>query len=130
MKKYLFVVFCALFLVVLTGCGKKADITCTGEMEEGGIKAKATYYAYLTDNKVSRVDVEMSFDDDATAKTTCQTMELVKTMAGDEAKDMVVKCSGKTVTIENFPAEDEEDMIGVSKEEFIKAAEQQSLTCK
>ena len=51
-------------------------------------------------------------------------------MAGDEAKDMVVKCSGKTVTIENFPAEEDDDMIGVTKEEFIKAAEQQSLTCK
>ena len=76
MKKYLFVVFCALFLVVLTGCGSKsADITCTGEISEGGINAKATYYAYLTDNKVSRVDMEMSFDDESTAKTTCQTME-------------------------------------------------------
>ena len=128
MKKYLLLLVVGLFL--LAGCGKKADITCTGEMEEGGIKAKATYYAYLKDDKVNRVDMEMEIDDENTAKQTCQTMELLKTMSGDEAKDMVVKCSGKTVTIENFPADENDGMIGVSKEEFIKAAEGQSLTCK
>ncbi len=129
MKKYFLIAGVALLL--LTGCGgKKADITCTGEMDEGGVKAKATYYAYLTDNKVSRVDVEMTMEDDTTAKTVCQTMELFKTMYGDQAKDMNVKCSGKTVTIENYPAEDQDDMIGATKEDFIKAAEGQSLTCK
>ena len=35
-----------------------------------------------------------------------------------------------TTNIENYPAEDEDDMIGATKEDFIKAAEGQSLTCK
>ncbi|MBP5684284.1 MAG: hypothetical protein J6X02_03410 [Bacilli bacterium] len=131
MKKYLLIGIVGLLL--FTGCGsKKGDIVCTGEMNEGGEKAKTTFYGYLKDDKITRVDVDMSFDKEETAKAICSTLELTKTYAGDLAKDMNVKCSGKTVSIENFPdeGEGEDRLIGTSKEAFIKGMEAEGMSCK
>ena len=131
MKKYLLIGVVALLL--FTGCGSKnADIVCSGKMTEGNETVEAKYYGYLKDGKVSRIDVEMTFDKEDTAKQTCQMLELVKSMAPEEAKDMKVSCSGKTITVENFPdnSTGEDKMVGATKEEFIKSAEKEGLTCK
>ncbi len=128
MKKFL--VIGVVGLLFLTGCGSKnADIVCEGEINESGLNAKATYYAYLKDGKVSRVDVDMTLDDADKAKQTCSMFELVKSMGGDETKDLNIKCSGKTISIENYPTDSEEGMTG-TKEEFIAAAEKEGLKCK
>ena len=71
----------------------------------------------------------MTMDDADKTKQMCSMFELVKSMGGDETKDLNVKCSGKTISIENFPTDSEEGMSG-TKEEFVAAAEKEGLKCK
>ena len=132
MKKYLLVGVIGLLL--FTGCGKSknADIVCSGKMTEEGQTVEAKYYGYLTDGKISRIDAELTFDKEETAKQMCQMYELVKQMAPEETKDMKITCDGKTMTVENFPddGEGDEKIIGATKEEFVKMAEKEGMTCK
>ena len=118
-------------VLLLTGCGSSigsgADVKCSGKMTEDGVSAEATYYAYLKDGKVSKVDIEMTFDDSKYADQVCQVYELAKTLAPEEAGDMKINCSGKTVTIEGMKDDDFENL---TKEQFISKAEAQGLSCK
>ena len=92
MKKYLLIGVVGLLL--LTGCGgKKADITCTASLDQAGIKMDGTYYAYLTDGKVSKVEMEIKFEDEATAKEADSRPEVEEAVKNGSALDH--KVNGK-----------------------------------
>lgn len=120
MKKYLLVGVVGLLL--LTGCGgKKADIVCTASLDQAGIKMDGTYYGYLTDGKVSKVEMEIKFEDEATAKLMCSALQQ------ENEEGTTVKCDGKTITA---VAEKGGEFAGKTKEEFVKAVEATGMKCK
>ena len=128
MKKYLFVVFFAL-LVVLVGCGNKNQVKCTGEMNEGGLNIKAEVIADLDgDNKVKDATVVYDLGDETTATTYCSFFKLME----DSSKGISISCSGSKITIKGYAQMDdgEEKLAGTTKDDFVKAMEAEGLTCK
>ena len=132
MKKYLLVVFCALVALVVSGCGgNKNQVTCTGTMTDSGMNIKAELVADFDDNdKLTDATVVYDLGDSDTAKQWCSLFQLM----GDESKGIKVSCSGSKITITGYAkmdVEDEEDtMVGKTKEEFKKAMEAEKFTCK
>ena len=130
MKKYLLVVLCALLLVVVTGCGSKNTVVCSGKIE--GYEAELT--AEFDDNdKLTTVTAVEDVGSKEAADQMCALSSLF------EAQGVTVSCSGSKVTIKGFEkmtdSEDEDDvkMVGLTKEEFKKAMEEESegqVTCK
>ena len=132
MKKHLLVVFCALLLVVVTGCGNKNQMKCTGTMNEGGVEIKAELIAEFDDNdKLSDATIIEDLGSKETADQYCGLFKLMN----DADKGIEVSCSGSKVTIKGYAKiDDEEDsMIGKTREEFKKVIEEESegkITCK
>ena len=129
MKKYLLIVFCALLLVAVTGCGKK-QIKCTNSTTESGVEINAEVIADLDDSdKVTDATVIYGFSDSSIVDQYCSIFK----MAEDEEKGISVDCSGSKITIKGMASldDDEEDnVIGQSKDEFVKSAEEEGFTCK
>ncbi len=131
MKKYFLVVFCALLLFVVTGCGNKNQVKCTGSFSEGGMSMDAEIIADLDDNdKVTDVTAIMDLKDKDTATQFCSLYK----MFADEEKGIEISCSGSKITIKGYSkleAEtEEEDIVGKTKDEFIKAMQEEKFTCK
>ena len=134
MKKYFLFVFCALLLVAITGCGNKNEVKCTGTMTEGGTEIKAELIAeFDKDDKL----VDATIIEDVGSKETADQACSFYKMFIDADKGIDVSCSGSKITIKGYAKladEDEEDgMIGKTKEEFKKAIEEESegkITCK
>jgi hypothetical protein len=129
-KKYFLVVFCALLMFTLTGCGKN-QVKCTGSYSEEGMKISAEMIADLDANdKVTDATAIFDLGDSNTANQYCSLFKLAET-ADSGVK---VTCSGTKVTIEGYAkmeSDDEEDeLIGLSKEDFIKAMAEEDFTCK
>ena len=130
MKKSLLVFVCACALALLTGCVKN-QVTCTGEQNQEGIKIRATVTAELDSNdKLTDAVIEYELDNNDAATQYCN---IFKTLE-NTGKGVNVKCSGKKITVTgyaNIETEDEsESYVGASKEDFIKAMENEGLTCK
>ena len=131
MKKFAILFVVGLFLV--SGCGKKNQVTCTAAQEEEGQKYTMTLTADIKDDKVSGVSAKMDFDNEDTAKSFCGILGLVNSMAEDENSKVNYDCGKKSITIKNYEnlAESEgEEVTNISKEEFIKELEEEGFTCK
>lgn len=130
MKKSLLVVFSALLLVSLTGCGSKKQVTCSGTVVEEGISMKTSVTVDLDSNdKITGGSMTYDLGDKQAADQFCS---LYKMFASAES-GVSVSCSGTKITIKGFDKmEDDEDakVIGKTKDEFIKAMEAEGLTCK
>lgn len=129
MKKYFFVVFFALMLVVLVGCGNKNQVTCSGEMNEGGMTIKAEVIADLdADNKVTDATVVYDLGDETTATTYCSFFKLME----DSSKGISISCSGSKITIKGYAQmeDGDEKLVGTTKDDFVKAMEAEGLKCK
>jgi hypothetical protein len=133
MKKYSLIALAALLLVV-TGCGgSKNKVTCTATEEEGGIKMTAELVAeFDKDDKLSDATVTYDLGDSTVAKQYCSLFQLME----DEEKGVKVSCSGSKVTISgyaNAQSDDDEEVLGMSRDEFIKKMEETEdvkFTCK
>ena len=132
MKKYLLVVFCAALLLVVTGCGNKNQLTCTGSMNESGIEMKAEVVADFDENdKLTDATVSYDLGSKETADQWCSMFKLMN----DADKGIEVSCSGSKITIKGYAKMDdegEESMIGKTKEEFkaVMEKEVEGITCK
>ena len=131
MKKYLIVVFCALFAVALVGCGKKNQVTCTGTMSEGGLTIKAEAIGdFDANDKLTEATVIYDLGDKTTAEQYCSLFKMFES----SEKGISISCSGSKITIKGYAQmeaeEGEENLIGASKDDFIKAMEKESFTCK
>ncbi len=114
----LFVAVCGLFL--LTGCGGYSDkIVCT--LKAGGEEVELTLK--LKDDKVSGVSAVM------TAKSTEDAEEAAEYYKNHGAD---VKVDGKKVTFEDFTKVDDSTLviIGKTKDEVLKNAEEKGMNCK
>lgn len=134
MKKYFLVVFCALLLFVVTGCGNKNQVTCSGTMKESGMEIKAEIVADFDDSdKLTDATIVYDLGNSDTATQWCSLFQLMN----DSDKGISVSCSGSKITIKGYAKmaeeEGEESMIGKTKEEFKQAMEKESdgqITCK
>lgn len=127
MKKYLLFLICALLLVV-TGCGKK-QLVCS---RTGTVEGKTMSFDIVVDldgnDKATNASLIIDYGDETLAQTMCESSK--KTNG-----DVNIECSGTKVIMKNMDesadqAEDSDDMIGKTKEEIIKVAEEQGFTCK
>lgn len=132
MKKYLLALFCVMLLFVVTGCGSKNQVKCTGTQTESGITIKGEVIADLdNDNKITDATVVYDLGDKTTADQYCALFKLME----NADKGVSVSCSGSKITIKgyaNMESEDDDDdvLLGATKEEFIKAMEKENFTCK
>ena len=147
MKKGLLIgLACLLFL---TGCGDKESakdnnakkessktkekasagnyVTCTGKLDDAGVTATL---------EIKAASVSMIFEDEKTAKQYCSIFELANTLAEDDADKVDFSCSGKKLTFNSYAdfasaEDDDEDIIGLTKADFIKEMESsEGVTCK
>lgn len=125
MKKFLSLSIIALFAVVLSGCGKSADIVCTGTVEEDGQTYKAKIEATVDGDKVTKAKATMEFSDKTTAETMCGMLALSNSMSEEQID---YKCDGKKITFNDFLQMSGEEEY--TKEEFIEEMEDEDLTCK
>lgn len=144
MKKGLLLLLVSVFgLTLLTGCGGSSKkVTCTAKIESSGDSAggSAEIVAELDDSdKVKGVSATMKFESEEEASQAYGMMSFVNAMIEQqgEGDKIDVKLDGKTLTINNFDAyagmDSEEKLIGMSKEDFIKAMEadeEMKATCK
>ena len=134
MKKLSLISLAALLLFV-TGCGgSKNSVTCTASEESDGIKMTAEIVAEFDDNdKLTDATIEYDLGDSTVAEQYCSFFKLME----DSEKGVSVKCSGTKITVNGYAqiedAEEEESVIGMTKDEFIKkveSTEDGSYTCK
>ena len=134
MKKYFLVVFCALLLFIVTGCGSSNQVKCTGSMEEDGQKFEAEVIGeFDKDDKLTTVTMIEDVGDKEKADQVCA---MYNAFASQMPEGVKVSCSGSKVTItgyEKMDEEDEDQIVGKTKDEFKKLMEEESegkLTCK
>lgn len=140
MKK--FGAFLFVSTLLLTGCGanKAAEnkVTCSSTVVEDGKKVTTDVNAELKDGKVSSVTATMSFDDEATAKESCELLAFVSSLSEQSGVKLDYKCDGKSIVINNYDAltEEEDKLVGLTKDEFIEKLKKQAteeeteITCK
>lgn len=136
-------------LTFLTGCGSKKNVTCTADFEEDGHKYVGEIIAELDDNdKIKDASVSMNFEKEEDATQMYNSYKMILSFAegmaeeGDaEVPKIDIKQNGKKVTISNFAElskiqsedEDNTNIIGMKKDEFIKtieAREDAKWSCK
>ena len=131
MKKYLLALVCAT-LVFAVGCGNKNQLKCTGTQTEGGVTVKGEVIADLdADNKITDATIVYDLGEKDTADQYCSIFKLME----DTDNGVTVSYSGTKITIKGFAkleSEDDDDdgLLGATKEEFIKAMEKEEFTCK
>ena len=134
MKKYFLVGVCALLLFVVTGCGNKNQVVCSGTMQDGGVEVKAEIVADFDDSdKLTNVTMTEDMGSKEAADKVCAVFNAF--MGSEEGFE--VTCSGSKVIIKGYEKlaenEEEEKMIGLTKDEFKKAIEKEAegkVTCK
>ena len=129
MKKYAFLMVAGLLLV--SGCGSKNEVVCTGSSSEDGMNLTMKVTATIKDEKVSAAKAVMTFDSKEMADAYCGIFNLASSLTEDGEK-IDVKCDGKDVIFNDYSqfADSEDQIIGMSKEDFIKAMETSELSCK
>lgn len=136
MKKLFGFAMVAICAVCLTGCGNSNELKCTGEIDG----QKATVKATLKSDKITKVVVESSEEAESAeeAKAGAAMINGFGSMAG-EGMTMSAKANGKKVTmtitmdIAKMSSDDIEDQLGtaeLTKDAFVKAMEEEGMTCK
>ena len=129
MKKYLLVVFCVALLFIVTGCGNKNSVTCSGKMDGNEAEVIAEFDG---NDKLTTITATQDLGSKESADQYCT---LYSSMLPADS-GISVSCSGSKVTIKGFEKmmDDEEDsMVGMTKEQFKQAMEADSegqVTCK
>lgn len=120
MKKIL----CIISLLILggiTGCGNNQnDFICTNTIDEELMNIKSTITGKIKDKYVENVVMTLTFDNQETVNTYCETISSNKNY----------KCEGKKITISNYEKEYLSKKDKVTKNELISALERDGYTCK
>ena len=121
MKKGIILGLVSLF--ILTGCGNK--VVCTWKITEDGERSQLRVTATFKNDKIDKLDAEISFVDAATAKEYCSLFERANRYA-DEKDKIDFTCDGKTLTFKDFSdyAQSDSEYSKMTKKEFIKEMEE------
>ena len=128
MKKYYLVVFGIVLLFTVTGCGKNKIVCSKSETSEGITMSVDVTVNLDKDDKATGASIVYDFGDKTTADTYCEFFK----ESDDSSK---VDCSGTKITIKDIDAFDDEEVssekiVGKTKDEIIKAAEEDGFKCK
>ncbi len=130
MKKLVIFLCCAVMLLVVTGCGKKNQVVCSKTAEEEGQKMTVEVTVdFDSSDKATNASMVYDFEDKTLAETFCNLFK------ESDQKDNI-SCSGTKITIKDLDAfedeeeEDSEKVVGQSKEDVLKTAEEEGFTCK
>lgn len=126
----------AIMLVCLTGCGKSNTLKCTGKVDDNDTTVTAT----LSGDKITKVviDTKSVADSEDEAKQGVAMINGLGSLAG-EGMTMSAKANGKNVTmtmtmdVTKMSESDLENNLGtkdLTKDSFVKAMEDEGLTCK
>lgn len=126
----------AIMLVCLTGCGKGNTLKCTGKVDDNDTTVTAT----LSGDKITKVviDTKSVADSEDEAKKGVAMINGLGSLAG-EGMTMSAKANGKNVTmtmtmdVTKMSESDLENNLGtkdLTKDSFVKAMEDEGLTCK
>ena len=97
MKKYLLIIFCAVIMFAVTGCGSKNQVVCTGTMTEGEEEVKVELTAdFDKDDKLTTVTMTEDLGDKDKANQVCG---LYEALSSQMPEGVSVSCSGSKVTI-------------------------------
>ena len=133
MKKYYLIALSALLLFVVTGCGNKNQVVCSGKMEENGLEVTAEIVAEFDENDKL---VDATITEDVGDKTKADQMCALYKAFVTEDTGVSISCSGSKVTIKGYAkmtADEEDSMIGQTKEEFksyMESTSEGQVTCK
>lgn len=122
MKKYLSVLFVAVFALVLTGCGKGNTLKCSTE-EDG---QKANVEVSFKGDKVNKVVTTMELASKEEAESYAA---LYNAFAGSQ-EGMTVKADGKKFTITLSGKALESEGLEGKKADVKKQLEEQGYKCK
>ncbi len=139
MKKFVYSMILIVSLVLLAGCnlpfmGDK--IVCSGEYKDDSMNLKATTKVTATfkNDKISKLDASMTFDNEQSASTICSLFTIANNYAESEKDKVKFKCNGKTILLYDYAeivdSESKEELNKMTKEDFKKAMKEQDLTCK
>ena len=135
MKKMFGLLASLLVVFSLTGCGN--ELKCTGEVDGQKMTAKAT----LDGEKITKVVMESVSEAESKeeAENGAKLINGLGAMASESGITMVAKANGKKVTMtmtmdvtkmKSEDLEEEFDTAELTKDSFIKAMEEEGLTCK
>lgn len=133
MKKGIITFAALLSLGLVTGCGSKNQVVCSGKVDESGTSYEAKMVANLKDGKVSDGYIQMTFSDKKDAESYCGILALTNSMADKGGVEKIdYKCDGKKVRINKLELDSDDKFVGLTKDEFIKKATEGSdkVTCK
>ena len=127
MKKYLSIVFVAIFALALTGCSK--SVKCTYEEESNGTKIKSEITANYSGKNVTKVNMKetVDFGDKEKAKKAYDSEKA----SLDESNEYnaSLKLDG-TKVIYSVTIKKEKDDEDYSIDDFKKSYEEDGFTCK
>ncbi len=132
MKKGIIAFAALATLGIFTGCGNKNQVVCSGKVEEDGQSYEAKIVGNLKDGKVSDGYIEMTFSDKKNAETYCGMLALTNSFSNDDSKKIDYECKDKTIRINTLELDEDDKFIGLTKDEFIKAAsdDEKGVKCK
>ncbi len=113
-------------------------VVCTSKLDEAGMTATMQVEATFAAGIVNNAKVSLVFDDESVAGQYCSLFEMANSMAENENDKVDFTCKGKTLTfnsyadfVESESEEDDSDIVGLTKAEFIKSMEAtEGVTCK
>ena len=108
-------------VLLLAGCGN--TVKCTTKDKDSKVSYTVSGKFNSKDNLQSYTQT-VKYDNKDDAKASCKS---AKSVYGDD-KDAKVKCSGKKVSVTVKRPKDAKSEV--TKDEFIKAYESDSMTCK
>ncbi len=117
LKILLIVAFMATLLLALTGCGNK--LVATKETTENGMTFKEKVEVSFKKDKIDKVKMTYTFDDEETAETMKAILTMGMSMAGDELEGLEVEQKGKKV-IMKLDAKAFAEMEGASEVDVDK----------
>jgi len=120
-KKYILL---GVTMLVLTGCGKSVSCTINSENNSTNqIKVK------FKKDAVSSAKSKMEFKSKDDAKILCNTLKTYNENVEKE-KQIKFKCDENILTIDNYINMLEENILNMTKEEYLDYMQKEGYTCK
>lgn len=110
--------------ITLEAKWKEKTVVCTYELVNGELKIKEVVTGYLDNSdKINKLSAEFEFGNEGSMNTFCESIKTEYPKA---------VCSGKKILIDDFIIDNNNEIIGMTKDQFINMmkSEEDNVTCK